>query len=103
MEIKDFIFYSPSKIKGLNPIEEATNEYGVNVYFYLINKNSLKTLRDNEFKKHFKDDKDDDFKWFLNRWAVFIVNKDYLMNKFLAKTKWELLNKERWTKTEITI
>lgn len=103
MRVKNFIFWSPSKIKGLTPIRTAANKYGGTAYFYLINNSNLKILRDNEFKRYFKDNKDDDFKWFVNRWAVNIVNKNYLMNKFLAKESFELLNKEKWTLTEVTI
>jgi hypothetical protein len=103
MKIKDFIFWSPSKIKGITPIKTTTNKYGVEVYFYLINSANLNTLRQNTFILDFKENKDEDFKWFLNRWAVSVVNKPYLLNKFIQKDNYTILNRENWTKTNVIL
>lgn len=101
-KVKDFIFSSPEKIKGLTPMRTAVNKYGVTMCYYLINNHNKEILRKNSFLKDFKDNKEEDFIWFLNRWAVNIVNNGYLMNKFLAKEKSEILNPETWTTKTVT-
>ena len=50
---------------------------------YLINNNNLHLLKESTFSTDFKEQKEDDFKWFLNRYAVYICNTEYLLNKFI--------------------
>jgi hypothetical protein len=100
MKVKDFIFWTPSKIKNLEPIRTSKNKYGATEYFYLINNANVCELK-KPFLVDFKEGKEIDFEWYINRWAVAIVNKGYLMNKFLKKDSYELLT--TWTNREITI
>lgn len=99
IKVKDFIFWTPRNIKGLTPIRTKQNQYGGTDRYYLINNANLNVLREQEFKIDFKDNKDEDFIWFLNRWAVNIVNKGYLLNNFLSKE----LKDEGWTKTNVVL
>lgn len=101
MKVKDFIFWTPRKIKGIEPIRIKGNQYGGTDRYYLINNSNLDILRQNEFKIDFKDDNDEDFIWFLNRWAVNVVNKGHLMNRFLNKPSHKL--NDNWTKTNVVI
>jgi hypothetical protein len=91
MKIKQFIFRSPYNIQGLEAIREVINQYGVKEYFYLINNSNLETLLLNRYDKDFKERNVSDIKWFLDFYSVAIVNKDYLLNKFLLKDSFSLL------------
>lgn len=91
MKVKDFIFRTPYSIKGLNPIRVIRNNFGVDENFYLINSNNLETLLLNRYDKDFKERTLEDMKWFLNSNSVAIVNKPYLLNKFLSKDSFSLL------------
>lgn len=101
LKIKDFIFWNPSQIKRISPIKKATNKYGKEVYFYCINNANLEIFKSEVFNPDFKDKKIDDLKWLLNRYAVTIVNKSYLLNNFLNKDTYHWLNPENWTKTNV--
>jgi hypothetical protein len=100
MKVKDFIFCVPHTIEGMQPIRMAENEYGRTENFYLINNSNVNELR-KTFQKGFKENKEVDFKWYINRWAVAIVDKGYLMNNFLKKDQYQLL--KTWTTREITL
>jgi len=102
-KVKDFIFCTPYTVEGLTPIRTAVNKYGVTENFYLINNPNKQLLRENRFLKDFKDNKEADFIWFLNRWAVAIVNKGYLLNKFLSKEASDILNPEKWTTKNVIL
>lgn len=108
IKIKPFIYAYPGDIKGIYPIRSVENKYGVTVKFSIINNNNLNVLREQVFLPNFKDNKDDDFRWFLDRWAVAIVSNDYLLNKFLGKNEFELYKLisdsivgSRWTKSTV--
>ena len=91
MKIKTFIFKTPCTIKGLKPIREATNEYGVIIYFYLINNSNLELLLSSQYDKDFKERKEEDIKWFLNRWSIAIVSTVYLLERFIKKDVFDLM------------
>lgn len=103
MKIKDFIYCTPYNIKGIAPIKKGLNKFGVNEYFYLINNANLNDFKKSEFYRDFKEGSKYDLIWLLNRYAVCIVNKPYLLNKFLKKQVYELMNRESWTKTNVII
>jgi hypothetical protein len=110
IKIKPFIYVYTGDIKGIAPIRSVKNKYGVTEKFAIINNQNLNVLREQEFLPNFKDNKDDDFLWFLDRWAVAIVSNDYLLNRFLAKDEFELYKLisdsivgSRWTKTTVVV
>jgi hypothetical protein len=91
MKIKQFIFRSPYIIQGIEVTRKEVNQYGVTEYFYLINNSNLEVLLLNRYDKDFKVRTYEDIKWFLNRYNVAIVNKVYLLNRFIIKDKFSLL------------
>lgn len=91
MEVKPFIFRTPCTIQGLKPIREAINEYGVTIYFYLIKTSNLELLLSSQYDNDFRERKEDDIKWYLNRWNVAIVSTVYLLERFIKKDIFELL------------
>jgi hypothetical protein len=103
IQVKQFIHETPCKIKGIEPIKTTENKYGKEVYFYLINNNNLHLLKESTFSTDFKEQKEDDFKWFLNRYAVYICNTEYLLNKFIKTDINRFLNSENWTKKSVLL
>ena len=103
INIKPFIYSSTSILNDIPVIKETTNKYGVKIYFYLIDNNNVNLLREQEFKKDFKENKNDDFEWFLNRWAVAIVKNTSLLNKWLSKPIYLFLDQKRWTLRTVLI
>lgn len=110
IKIKPFIYVYTGDINGINPIRSVKNKYGVTKNFAIINNQNLNVLREQEFLPNFKDNKDEDFLWFLDRWALAIVSNDYLLNKFLGKDEFELYRLisdsivgSRWTKTTVVV
>lgn len=101
IKIKDFIFSTVYNIKGITPIKIHKNKFGTIDKFYLINNSNLELFKKDLFYPQFKEKKTDDLIWLLNRYAVAIVNKAHLMNKFLNKDIYYYLNTENWTKTNI--
>lgn len=93
MKIKDFIFWDCQDIKGLKPIRTQNNNR-----FFLINDSNIHILKDIAEKENLGSKKD--FEWMLNRWAVCIVNKPYLLNRFINKDNIKLSN---WTKVNVVI
>lgn len=91
IKVKDFIFRTPCTIKGIKPIREGVNEYGVTIYFYLIKNSNLGLLLSSEYDNDFQERKYDDVCWFLNRWSVAIVNTTYLLEKFILKDSFDLM------------
>tara|TARA_R110000850_G_scaffold55123_1_gene130649 strand:- start:189 stop:545 length:357 start_codon:yes stop_codon:yes gene_type:complete len=103
IKIKDFIHATVYNIKGISPLRSIENQFGTIEKFYLINNSNLEIFKKERFYPDFKDKKIEDLKWLLNRYAVSIVNKSYLMNLFLNKDIYLLLNPENWTKTNVVI
>lgn len=104
MKIKPFIHISTSNFKNIAPIRKTENKFGVMTYFYLINNSNLEDFKnDSSFKNDFKEQKQCDLEWFLNRWAVNIVSNTYLLNEFLKKDIPTLLRPENWTKRNVII
>lgn len=102
-KVKPFIYSTPSVIKDIAPIKQTENKYGVTIYFYLIDNSNLLALKNREFLKDFKENKEDDFKWFLDRWAVSIVSNASLLNKWLKKDLYLFLREENWTNRTVLI
>jgi hypothetical protein len=93
MKTKQFIYWSNSEIEGLTPIRIQERNL-----FFLINDSNLKHLKAQAEKEGLT--KHGDFEWMINRWAVSIVNKPYLLNRFLAK---KYIPLDRWTKAIVNI
>lgn len=91
MRIKTFIFKTPCTIEGLKPIREGVNEFGVTIYFYLINNQNLELLLSTEYDRDFKERSLENICWFLNRWNVAIVNKVHLLERFIKKDVFTLM------------
>ena len=102
MNIKSFIFRSPYIIEGIVPTRSEVNEYGVIEYFYLINNSNLETLLLNRYDKDFKERTIEDIKWFLNSNCVAIVNKVYLLNRFIIKDKFDLMFRT-YSRVDVTL
>jgi hypothetical protein len=103
MKIKQFIYCTPYNIEGIKPIKELTNKFGVIEYFYLLNNSNLLTFKASEFDRDFKEGNNLDFEWLLNRYAVCIVNNDYLMNRFINKDNFYIMDRSKWTKTNVVV
>jgi hypothetical protein len=103
MKIKPFIFKTAYNIQGIEPLRSIDNKYGVKMYFYLIDNSNMNILRETIFINDFPDDKDSDFKWFLNRWGVAVISNTYLLNKWLKKGLYKSLNPENWTKVNVIL
>jgi hypothetical protein len=102
MNIKSFIFRSPYIIDGIVATRSEVNQYGVTVYFYLINNSNLETLLLNRYDKDFKERTIEDIKWFLNSNCVAIVNKVYLLNRFIIKDKFDLMFRT-YSRVDVTL
>jgi hypothetical protein len=101
IKIKDFIFSTVYDIEGIKPIKICQNKFGTIDKFYLINNSNLEAFKKSLFYPQFKDKNIEDLKWLLNRYAVAIVNKSYLLNKFINNDVYKYLNPENWTKTNV--
>ena len=103
MKIKQFIFSTVYDIKGITPIKKQVNKFSTVDKFYLINNSNLELFKKSLFYPQFKDKNQDDLKWLLNRYAVSIVNKPYLLNNWLNKDIYHFLNPENLTKKNVVI
>ena len=92
MKIKTFIFRTPYNIQGLEPLRKEVNKFGVTENFYLINNSNLETLLINRYDKDFKERTIEDITWFLNSNNVSIVNTVSLLDRFIKRDYFSVMN-----------
>lgn len=92
MKIKKFIYRTPGTVQGLEAVRSEVNQYGVTESFYLIQNSNLEIFLKNTFDKDFKNRNFEDIFWFLGRYNVAIVNTVHLLEKFIKRDYFSVMN-----------